>query len=262
MTATPPTLPPDLADSSRTATARRGLWRQPVWLALMAALVIVIAAFVPAVWQMNQRGHGLAPQAHDAPWESDITADGAVRALGLRIPGATLADVQALWPDGLQVALMTGRNGVTALEASVETARPGGIAGRLIVSAEATPAQLLRWRSAGQKEERVSAETLRINLQGLEREQALQAPVTAIGFIPQIQMEPALVRQRFGEPAQIVRESATVEHWFYPARGLALVLDSQARDLLQFVPPAQFDRRLRQPVVAHAARAASSPATP
>jgi hypothetical protein len=36
----------------------------------------------------------------------------------------------------------------------------------------------------------------------------------------------------------------------YPAQGLAVVLDSQGREVLQYVAPADFDRRLRAPLIA------------
>ena len=73
---------------SRTSVLAR-LGRHPALMALAAALLIVVAAFVPALWQALRGLQGAESHAaRSAPWESDVTADGAVRALGLRVPGA------------------------------------------------------------------------------------------------------------------------------------------------------------------------------
>ena len=61
--------------------------------------------------------------------------------------------------------------------------------------------------------------------------------------------------QRFGPPAQRIRGNEHLEHWLYPALGLSLALDSQGKEVLQYVAPAQFGQ-LRDPLVARAASAA------
>lgn len=226
------------------------LWRHPALIALAAALLIIVAAFVPALWQAV-RGlttpDGLATRA--APWEADVTAGGALRALGLRIPGATLHDAQALWGEQLQVAVMVPRDGPASLEASVENARPGGIQGRVLLTASASVSDLQRWIRHPAKDEVAGPTTRRITLDLLSLGEALRTPINAIGFIPSTQLEADVVRHRFGEPAEVLEASGGVQHWLYPVRGLALMIDPKGRELLQFVPPAQFESRLRAPLL-------------
>lgn len=238
------------------ASGRRRLWRHPALLALGAALVIVVAAFVPTVWYLLsvERPSG-SPQRRDAPWDADVAADGAVRALGLRLPGSTLGDLRTLWGDELQVALMVTQGFPPALEASVERARPGGVAGRLLVTARAEPAQLARWQVGALNPQATSPRTRRLTLQPQDLSEALRAPLTSVGFVPQVQLDAELVRRRFGEPSQVVAESPTREHWLYPERGLAVALDTEGRELLQFVAPSQFEALLRAPLLEASRRA-------
>lgn len=234
---------------ARPDRMRRRIWRHPAVMALAAALAIVAASFLPTLWHMHSvQRTGQSPASRDAPWDADITADGAVRALGLRLPGSTLADAQALWGDGLQVALIVSGDGPPALEASVEQARPGGVAGRLLLTAQASASQLQRYRDGAVKDEQTSPKTWRLSLRSEDLADALRAPLSSIGFIPQAQLDAALLRRRFGEPREIVVESPTREHWLYPERGLGVVLDADGRELLQFVPPRQFEALLRSPL--------------
>lgn len=249
---------PAMVDNAvrREGAGRRRFWRHPALMALGAALVIVVASFIPTVWYMlTVERQSALPQGRDAPWDADVAADGAVRALGLRLPGSTLGDLRTRWGDELQVALMVTQGAPAALEASVERARPGGVAGRLLVTAQAGPDQLARWQAAALREEATSPRTRRLTLQPQDLTEALRAPVTSLGFVPQVQLDAELVRRRFGEPAQVVTESTSREHWLYPERGLAVALDADGRELLQFVAPSQFETLLRVPLLEAARRA-------
>jgi hypothetical protein len=254
---------PVMADSAarREASGRVAGWRHPAAIALGAALAIVVASFVPTAWVMLSADGSLSqPPSRDAPWDADVAADGAVRALGLRLPGSTLGDLRTLWGDELQVALMVTQGSAASLEASVERARPGGVAGRLLVTAQADPGQLVRWQAGALRGEATSPRTRRLTLQPQDLAEALRAPVTSVGFVPQVQLDAELVRRRFGEPRQVVAESPGREHWLYPERGLALALDADGRELLQFVAPAQFEVLLRAPLMQAARRAQPPPA--
>lgn len=240
---------PNLAEP---VAERTRLWRQPVVLALAAALLIIAAAFAPALWRALTHPPGPAVAApHDAPWASDITADGALRVFSLRVPGSTLADAQARWPDGFQLGLMAplAGSGPVSLEAYAENARPGGIAGRVILTTGPSDEQLQGWRARAVKNEVISAQTRRLTLHPDDVAQALRASITGVSFIPNAQLDAGVLRQRFGEPRRIIGAGQPAEHWLYPDRGLAILLDTQGRELMQYVPPADFERLLLRPLL-------------
>jgi hypothetical protein len=227
-------------------------WRlHPAWIALLAALAVLLAAFVPTLWHAISAPPVAPPSTgpQGLPWAIERLPNGGTRVFGLSLPGSTLNDAQAAWGDELQLALMASRGQPAELEAYVENYRSGPVTGRLILSAEAPHKTLTRWRDHAAKEEPVSADTRRIALRANDRTEALRAPIVGIGFIPTAQLDAATLRQRFGEPAQRIGDGAPVEHWLYPERGLAIALDAQGRELLQYVTPADFERRLRAPLL-------------
>lgn len=242
------------------STPLNKLWRlHPAWIALLAALAVLLAAFVPTLW----RTFNAPPAAPTStvppgvPWAIDRLPDGGTRVFGLSLPGSTLNDARAAWGDELQLALMASRDQPALLEAYVENYRSGPVTGRLVLSAEAPHKALTRWRDHAAKEEPVSADTRRIALRADDRSEALRSPIVGIGFIPSAQLDAEALRQRFGEPAQRLVDGTQVEHWLYPERGLAIALDAKGRELLQYVAPADFERRLRAPLLK-----ASPPAGP
>ena len=65
--------------------------------------------------------------------------------------------------------------------------------------------------------------------------------------MPVVKFDADLVRKRFGEPAERIKvENGT--HWLYPEVGLDLLLGDNGEALLQYVPPSEFERRLRAPL--------------
>ena len=55
--------------------------------------------------------------------------------------------------------------------------------------------------------------------------------------MPYARYDAALVEQRFGSPAERIGLSETAEYWLYPQRGLAILLDNDGRDVLEYVEP-------------------------
>lgn len=220
--------------------------KHPLRIALAAALVGVLAAFVPVGWRMVVPG-APAPPAQGAPWQVALPAPGRSEVFGLALPGATLADARARAGDELQVALIAGADGALALEAYLERFVAGGIEGRLLLSFDADTAALARWRERLGSVPTASG-ARRHALDAQAQAEAGSAPLAGIGFIPSAQLDAAMLQGRFGEPAERIGFGQRIEHWLYPATGMAVALDRDGRELLQYVAPSDFERRLAAPL--------------
>lgn len=229
----------------------------------MAGLAVLLAAFVPVLWQMGQPRP--APRALfelPAPWQIDVDPQGSVKALGLRLPGSTLADALALWGDDLQLGVIESRGHPAALEAYTDRWTGGGVTGRLVLAADASGASLLSWKDRAAKLERLDADAQRWHLRAEDRTQALRSPILGMSFLPAQKPDAATLKARFGEPAEVIDGEGGTRHWLYPARGLAIARDeSSGRLLLQVVAPADFERRLRAPLLAVPISPTAAPAS-
>jgi hypothetical protein len=223
------------------------------WIALALA---VAALAISALLIGGRTLFGHAPdtpgaQAPTLPWQIDTLPDGGSKVMGLKLghgaQASTLADARQRWGQDMQVAIIAapGENGT--LEAFVDPAQAGFISGKLVITAQ-LPADIIQgMRERALKGEFMESTTRKFVLSPEDMKQALSAPITAMSFIPQANLDEDMIVARFGKPAERVRSNGHLEHFLYPDKGLDLALDSQGKELLQYVAPADFNR-LRQPL--------------
>lgn len=226
-------------------------WTRPWALAVGAGFAVLLAAFTPPLWQVLRAPPPADAPAHGLPWQVERLADGRTRVFGLTLGLSTLGDADR--GGMLQVAVVAGPRDSGALEGYLDPFNAGFVAGRLVLSAASDEAQRQGWRERATRREGGDrgGQALRHGLAGADRAEALRATIVGLTFIPNAQLDAATLRQRFGEPHERLPGSdARLEHWLYPALGLAVVLDAEGREVLQYVAPAEFEARLRAPLVA------------
>ena len=232
--------------------------RSPLFWALLAGALVIVAAFAPVLWQMRapRAGPAAADGALPAPWQIERGSDGSVRAFGLVLPGSTLADAQARWGEELQVALIAKRGQPAALEAYVERYAGGGVGGKLVLASAADALAVQRWQDRSLKREIIDADAQRWRLHPDDRAEALRAGVAGLSFLPANRLDEAALLARFGQPTERRPGEGSTQHWLYPAQGLAIAWDADSgRTLVQLVAAAEFERRLRAPLLAASAPA-------
>jgi hypothetical protein len=187
------------------------------------------------------------------PWDITALPGGASQlwgSKGLRLSpeagqASTLGDLQRLWPIEVQMAIVAAPGEDGALEAFVDPAQLGFVAGKLVVTAALDARTIAGMRVRSSKVAFMDSTTRRFTLASSDVATALQAPIGSVSLIPQAQLDAATVVQRFGEPAQRIMRGegdAAVEHLLYPAKGLDVVVSAKGKELLQYVAPAQFER--------------------
>jgi hypothetical protein len=192
-----------------------------------------------------------AASAGDLPWEIQVLPGGQSQVLGLRLAPAgqhgasTLADVRAHWGSDTIIAVIAAPGEVGTLEAFVDPAQAGFVSGKLVITAALPPAVLQGMRERALKGEFMESTTRKFLLSQQDMVTALAAPVTGLGFIPQANLDEAAIIGRFGRPAQRVRSTPHTEHFIYPERGLDVVLDTEGKELLQYVAPADIERLIK-----------------
>jgi hypothetical protein len=197
-----------------------------------------------------------------APWRIEPQPDGSVQVLGLRLGHSTLGDAVQRYGADTQVAVIAAPDEDGHLEAFVDPLQADFVMGKLVIRAQATSAQLQAWRKRALTADFMESSTRRYMLSPEDKAEAMRSPVLGMSFIPQASLDETVVIARFGLPAERLRSTPHTEHLLYPDKGVDVMLDTEGKELIQYVVPAEFDTRLRQPLVkAAAALAASGPAS-
>jgi hypothetical protein len=216
---------------------------------LFAAALLLIFIAVPMV--------SGPPRTHDSsrdlleglPWQIDILPGGNSRVFGLTIGTSTLAEARQRFGSDGEVAIVAAPGEVGSLEAYFSDVTMGAVTGKMVLTGDISRDELEELRTRNGKGEYMESTTRKLKLQGDDLNRALAMPLRAIAFIPSVNLDEAMVLQRFGPPAERIRSSETTEHFLYPQRGLDLALDTKGKELLQYVAPARF-QQLREPLLA------------
>lgn len=225
-----------------------------VWIvggAVVAALALgtlIVGGHDPQRRDTSQQG---APSG--LPWEIELLPGGASKVMGITLGdgaiGSTLADAQQRWGQDTQIAIIAAPGEDGMLEAFADPASAGFIMGKAVITAQLPSADVRGMRERAIKSEFMESTTRKYTLATADLPEALKAPVTALSFIPQANLDEATILARFGPPAERLRSNGHLEHFLYPDKGLDIALDSEGKELLQYVAPSQFER-LRAPLKA------------
>jgi hypothetical protein len=261
------------------------------------AVVAAVAVSMLMVGGRDITGHGneagqAGTQHSGLPWQVETLPGGAIKVMGLTLAaqttpsladaaspasasapapaphaGSTLADAQLRWSETMQVAIIAAPGEDGTLEAFVDPAQAGFITGKLVITAHLPPADIKAMRERAVKAEFMESTTRKYVLAPADMAAALRAPISALSFIPQANLDENTVLARFGQPAERVRSNGHLQHYLYPAKGLDLALDTEGKELLQYVAPAAFGKLVQplkqaRPQPATASTAVASAAQP
>jgi len=228
-----------------------------VW--IISGLVIAaldVAAFILKGHDVVSGDHSLPPVSQDAeasglPWQIEVLRNGSSMVMGLTLAhdghGSTLQDAFDQWGQGMEIAIVAAPGEDGTLEAFVDPATAGFIMGKAVITARIATSEILAMRERAVKSEFMESTTRKYTLSAADRQTAMKAPIQALSFIPQANLDEATILARFGRPAERVRSNEHVEHFLYAGKGLDLALDTEGKELLQYVAPANFES-LRAPL--------------
>lgn len=175
------------------------------------------------------------------PWQIEVLPGGASKALGLTLPNSTLDEARARFGPEVEFGLLEDRQGKLSFEVYFPAVRLGFITGKLILTVAAPFDELeaLARRATDSKALPSGARKHGIAPHDLTTTGAW--PIRAMTFIPSANLSENTVLERFGPPSERLRASDSAEHLLYPEKGLDLLLDSEGKEVLQYVAPAAFE---------------------
>lgn len=217
----------------------------------LAFLALVVAVIVLSAL-LRSRDQPVAPASGGLPWQIKTLADGTSEVFGLVLEHSRFADARARFGPDMEIAVIAAPGEPGSLEAYYNNVTVGVFTGKLILVADLDKETVTRLRQRAVKVAYMDSSTRQYILQRDDLALAWQAPIAGITFIPAVSLDAETVLKRFGTPHERIRVDERVEHFLYPEKGLDLILDSQGKEVLQYVAPRQF-ARLREPLIKPAA---------
>ena len=219
--------------------------------ALYLIAFVLIALILPFFVPIGDKPEGGDPNS-GLPWQIETDGQGGSAVFGLKPGVSTLGDVRRKLGPDIEVAIVAGADEIGALEGYYGQVSLGFVLARVIVTLDASAEMLTGMRERALKAQHMESETRKITLHPDDLAAADNLPIKAIAVIPTVNLDEATVVQRFGAPGERLVVSDKRVHLLYPDKGLDVLVDSEGKELLQYVAPRDF-ALLRQPLVASGA---------
>ncbi len=174
----------------------------------------------------------------DLPWQVEPLPDGTSRVFDLHLGEATLDDALAKFGPYEGMAVFQSEAGARSLEVYFGKVDFGPLQARVVAALQVPPADLKLLIDRAVERKGSPTGDWKFLLEAADREAQRGRRLRSITFVPTYRgLEAEYFRQRFGEPAawRVLGDYAV--QWFYPDRGLSMVLDTKGQEALEFVVP-------------------------
>jgi len=175
------------------------------------------------------------------PWQIDRLPDGNTRVFGITLGQTTFGEAIELLGKDMDLAIIAAPGETGSLEAYYSHYSAGPITGKLILVLDIAPDVLSTLREQAFHD----GGTRRYHLHPDDLPAAYRSPVRVITFLPSFNLDEDIVQNRFGMPAEVIQVNEQ-QHLLYPGKGLDLILNSDNRELLQYLEPQAFSAHRAQ----------------
>lgn len=176
------------------------------------------------------------------PWLIEVQPSGATRVFGLTLSESTIGDARTLFEEEGKVSLFKSPEGDYSLEAYFEKIFLNGLRGDFVFLIRADQGLLQDLYERGARISQLGSGTSRVELGDADLARIHRLPIELITYIPMANLDEKLIQDRFGAPAEKVGEEGGVIHWLYPDKGLDVAYNPEAKEVLQYIHPSQFER--------------------
>ncbi len=213
------------------------------------ALLIVILVSASLVFLKSEE-HASNEPITGLPWQIDNLPNGSTRVFGITLEQTTLGEAIELLGDDMDLAIIAAPGETGSLEAYYSHYSAGPITGKLILVVDIHPDVLLKLRERAYHD----GGTRRYHLHPDDLPVAFRATVSVITFLPSFNLDEDIVQDRFGTPVEVIQANEQQRHLLYPEKGLDLILNTDSKELLQYLHPHAFNAHRAQLQQAPAAR--------
>ncbi len=175
------------------------------------------------------------------PWKVHTTADGSTHVLGVDIGNTTFKQLMFKLQLLAEPALFEASDGTLTLEAYFGKKKFGMLEARLIVEMDADEALLKTFLAEQMGKDSTPSNHWKYALSVKNTRIANDLRVWRLVYLPVADYDLKQMKF-FGEPQEILKINNTAEYWLYPSKGMALLYDSDGKEIFYYVAPRDYQR--------------------
>lgn len=198
---------------------------------------VILAGFVLSFMLMLVPKPELQVNVDVFPWKSHFNEQNKLVALGVVINENTANDAIKIFGEDYEILAFSKKDEsqkvVEIYFPTMMLSRVRGVA-TLVMD---VPEKLLKEAYArGVKTTVNTSGNRQVTLLAADANLMLDYKIKYITYVPKVSLTEEMIRSRFGEPAKIKPDEGDVTRWFYPNKGLEIIVNPNGAEVLQFNP--------------------------
>lgn len=168
------------------------------------------------------------------PWDSYVDNNNKTVAFGLKLKEDTLAQAMQYFGTEAEVALFEDDGGKYSLEVFLAGSRSAALGAQVVLTLITNKEDIEYLLKNIQDTQRMPSKSFKHNFTQQTQNNFLTKVVNSISFIPKVNLEKSVIRERFGEPKRIQVINKKLEKWHYPKKGLTIAVNKDNKEVLEY----------------------------
>ncbi len=177
----------------------------------------------------------------DMPWHITVHDASHTEVFGIILNRTTLEQARQKFGQLDGIALFQNAQGEYSLEGYFGKVAIGPFSARIIANLAVPQAELEQLSRHTIKRVVTDNGSQRWTLKADKQLEQGGRLIKSLSYIPAYSgMDQQFIKRQFGEPASRIIVDESTERWFYPQKGIRILVDNDGKDLFEYIAPAQF----------------------
>jgi hypothetical protein len=199
----------------------------------LVLIILLITFVIYSVFYLITRDVEI-PDNQAMPWQSYVNDQGKTVVFDLTMDESSLAESMRLFGTEVEASLFEDKDQKQTLEIFFSNTKIGGISARVILNL-ALNNQQFDGLSNNIKETEVMPTGNKKTIFNQAGESSMFGlTISALTFIPSADLSADTLLGLFKKPARVDLVEPGVEYWYYPSKGLRIIVDAKRKEILEF----------------------------
>ena len=199
----------------------------------LVLIILLITFVIYSVFYLSTRDVEI-PDNQAMPWQSYVNHQGKTIVFDLTMDESTLAESMRLFGTEVEASLFEDKDQKKTLEIFFSNTKVGGISAKVILNLELNDQQF-NYLSDNIKETEVMPSGNKKTIFNQAGESSMFGlTISALTFIPSADLSADTLLGLFKKPARVELVEPGVEYWYYPSKGLRIIVDAERKEILEF----------------------------
>ncbi|HBQ23953.1 MAG TPA: hypothetical protein DD709_01740 [Gammaproteobacteria bacterium] len=199
----------------------------------LVLIILLITFVIYSVFYLSTRDVEI-PDNQAMPWQSYVNDQGKTVVFDLTMDESTLAESMRLFGTEVEASLFEDKDQKKTLEIFFSNTKVGGISAKVIINL-ALNDQQFNYLSDNIKETEVMPSGNKKTIFNQAGESSMFGlTISALTFIPSANLSADTLLGLFKKPARVELVEPGVEYWYYPSKGLRIIVDAKRKEILEF----------------------------